>query len=385
MVLLGPSLMDADASQWWALGGRVARGDWMLRPVGDGAWEPLYPWLVGLLRRTSSRPRLVLTCLQAFFWTATMIIASSLSGQIARRAAAPFLAIGTGVFLITSVLWTTTLSPLPLMSFLLVLHLWQVVMLVHRPGLGRALLAAMSIGLLALAVQDTLWLGALDVVYVLASLLWPVPGDRARRLWGTTLIGLALVLIPMLGLRFFSPSEDPTRDWPQTVYNKARAQPKAYARQWADQAQTYWTSVSEDVPLRVKGERVLPEIDNGEGNENELDGDELSWSVSIPIAGEVSRYRLSQYSIANAILAILTLVSVLWMVIRRNTRAAGLWLGLVLVYFQTAGGELGKLGYEDRLITEPLILTIIVVAFSTLLFAPRKSTKPHPDSNRAPS
>ncbi|MEM6469887.1 MAG: hypothetical protein AAF802_10070 [Planctomycetota bacterium] len=357
--------VPGESAQWWELGTRVAQGDWGLRPNGDETWEPLYPWLIGLLQRTTPRPMLVLMCLQTFLWTATMVIVSSLCGQLARRPAAPFLAIGVAIVSLTSLLWATSVSPVSLFAFLLVVHAWQLVMLVHRPSVGRSILAAISLGLLALTNQNACWLGLIDFVFIVASLVWPMPGDRVRRLWVTTCVGGLLLFLPIAGVLYLSPSTNPDRTWPMRLYEEVTTKPSLFGKQWALQAAEYWQAESKWIPQQFESEK--------EEAENPSD-----WSINIPYLEEVIRFRLSQFRVANACFALVAAASLVWMMCSRATRPAGIWLTGVLAFFQTLTGYLGEPVFVDRVGVEPLVLTVILVAVSMLAFETKKKQAGQP-------
>ncbi|MEM0925471.1 MAG: hypothetical protein AAGJ83_05490 [Planctomycetota bacterium] len=360
-VLGGLTEVPEAAVDWWELGTRVAQGDWALRPVGDEPWEPLYPWLIGLLQRTCSRPLLALVCLQAFLWTATMIIVSSIVGQLSRRPAAPFLAIAASLTLVTSLVWATAVTPTSLLGFLLVVHLWQVVMFVHRPGPGRAFFAPLSLGLLTLADQNACWLGLIDALYIAVSLVWPIPGDRVRRVWGIACLGGCLLFLPIAGVLFASPSKDPSRTWPISEYQQLRIKPGLYLSGWAKQTLAYWELAS----------AVAPEPVDLAGDPNVTS--EPDWMIKIPLADKLIEYRPSQLRLFNLSVGLVTAAAALSLIVIRATRPAGLWLAAVVMYLQTKTWVVGDMTFTERLRAEPLVFIILLVSISVLAISPPNS------------
>ncbi|WP_145391068.1 ArnT family glycosyltransferase [Stieleria neptunia] len=90
------------------------------------------------------------------------------------------------------------------------------------------------------------------------------------------------------------------------------------------------------------------------------------WGVKVPPVDTALRHRWSNWLAGNTLLMLATLAATMLLIWRRPTRAAGLWLGAILGYFATVTAVLEIPAYRYRMIVEPVVLLVIVLAIVSI-------------------
>ncbi|MEL6105618.1 MAG: hypothetical protein AAFU85_06265 [Planctomycetota bacterium] len=133
----------------------------------------------------------------------------------------------------------------------------------------------------------------------------------------------------------------------------------------------FWRTCATVLPDQVADLEVPPDPSQT------LFAGEAIWGVKVAPIDIALRFRASNSLFANTLVMIAVVVGTILLIGWRKTRAGALWFGLVMIYFGTVTGLLEIPAYRYRMVVEPLMLLVLVSAFSPFLFRTAPDVQTH--------
>jgi hypothetical protein len=145
--------------------------------------------------------------------------------------------------------------------------------------------------------------------------------------------------------------------------------PTTFGKKTARRLVNFWRTRATELPIQVAD--LVPDAELSK----KLFAGQPVWGVKVAPVDTAIRHRWSNWLPGNTFLMFATAAATMLMIWRRPTRAAGLWIAAMLVYFSTVTAVLEIPAYRYRMIIEPLVLLAVAVAITPLLFPPDEPTE----------
>lgn len=174
---LGPAGFYGDSPQYWAMGTQVAAGDWLL--LGSDVYyrTPLYPMFLGVFQYVFGEQALAAVVVtQHLLMLAANLLVALICWQTTRNRTATLLAYGLSVLCLTRSSFCNGIITEPLFTFLLTATVWSLSCYHRRPSTRWSAAFAILLGLTIMVrpVPKLLWLPLAAVCFLHAT-RW---GDR---------------------------------------------------------------------------------------------------------------------------------------------------------------------------------------------------------------
>ena len=432
LLLAGPGALELDSLEYWNLSSQVLGGDvWMLEhPIAYRT--PIYPWLLALIRLVAGTSAMAaVVCAQGCLLVATVWMAGSLAVTISRRESARVWTLVASLLAVSSITYGRAVLTEVLFAFLLMLHLVCQAAHAQRGSWAGGIASAGSLALCILTrpIAMLLWIADLALLLmlkrarigqlmvmglVLLAMLAPwvlrnqhlfgkpaLTEFMGRNLWIVTFQGQA-------GAGLDLPSGPATREfrlriasllnsdqwrltWSvsnalvQSGLNDAEAdramlavcrqaiaeRPAHFAERAVRRIGNFWRCVPSHLPQSTDDPQLL--------------AGQRGWHFPTAKAEWLEKSRLSRWVWVNSIVAVTTVLSLVVLVWCAETRAWGLWCGLVLLYFSTITGLLEIPNYRYRMVVEPLMATVVGAACALCSTKPAASCVESVEETRATS
>lgn len=428
VIALGPAPLEMDALGYWQLSTLVINGDWLMLGEPIAYRTPLYPWFLAIVRWLAGELALPLVIgIQAGMLVASYWLAAGIARRVTGRAIAAPTTLLISLPAISGTVYAATVLTEALFVFLLMLHLSAVLKYREqrqRDGAGTqphtVVLMAVTFAatLLTRPIVLGLWiphlafvcwnwrrdtrstvsrtvtdaLTAAAIVLVLTA-PWMARNYRlfgepflteflGRNLWIVTFqdgsgAGLDLPASPVANELRQRIEPVPAAQWRETWPVSRALVASGLTDPQADRLmkRVALAAIEQDpLPFAYKAFRRtvnfwrcavtdLPSLGSAAGDYR----DQQFWSVELPTVRWLIEQRCSRHVWFNTFITAVIAAAVLVTVYTPSTRAAGIWLGLILVYFGVVTGFLEIPNYRYRMVVEPIAAAIVGSAVVLLL------------------
>ena len=150
--------------------------------------------------------------------------------------------------------------------------------------------------------------------------------------------------------------------------------PQAFGKKTCRRLVNFWRTRATELPRQVADLEPDDPKAAAQLSADSFAGEPI-WGVKVAPVDTAIRHRWSNWLTGNTFLMLATAISTMLLIVKRSTRATGLWLGAVLGYFMTVTAVLEIPAYRYRMIVEPVVLLVIALAGGSL-FGPIHSPAP---------
>jgi hypothetical protein len=159
---------------------------------------------------------------------------------------------------------------------------------------------------------------------------------------------------------------DPAADrlMKQVALDAIAASPQPVAKKTARRFVNFWRTRATELPQQF-ADLNNAQVDAGQVAKKLYAGQAI-WGRPIEPLETARRYRFSNWLTGNTLTMLLTAIAVLRLILFRQTRATGIWLGGILFYFAAVTAVLEIPAYRYRMIVEPVMLLTVAAAFVPL-------------------
>lgn len=429
VLAIGPASIELDAKSYWQLSDLVIDGDLFMLGNPIAYRTPIYPWFLAVVQFVFGTGALgAIVVLQALMAVATIWIAGKIAAELTQSDWAMPLTILVALPALSAVTYSATVLTETLFTALLMLNLWSTLMYVRTPTLGRAAICGVTYALAMLTRPVMMHLWVAHVVFVLAVRKRTETGPQSGRIslgkqWshiGVAALTVAILISPWLlrnqhlfGSPFlteflgrniwivtFQDGSGAGLDLPATVDAaelKRRLVGSDAAEQWRStwpvsralvasglndpEADQLMKQVSIDAihsgpgPFAYKAVRRtanfwrcavtdLPVQGSGDG---QYQGQRF-WSFDLAAVAWAIDHRLSRRVWFNTLVTTIIGFAVMILILHRDTRWSGVWVGLILSYFAAVTGLVEIPNYRYRMILEPLAAAAVGGALARIAF-----------------
>ncbi|MCA9137303.1 MAG: glycosyltransferase family 39 protein [Planctomycetales bacterium] len=148
----------------------------------------------------------------------------------------------------------------------------------------------------------------------------------------------------------------------QIAADAIKGAPITFGKKTLRRCVNFWRTPATELPSQVA------DLDPVTLESGDLFAGQPTWGVKVAPVDTFLRYRCSNWLAGNTLLMMLAAASTMLMLWRRRTRAVGLLLAAILVYFSTVTAVLEIPAYRYRMIVEPIVLLVIALAIAPSLF-----------------
>ncbi len=169
---LGPGAFVGDSTQYWALGEQVAAGDWLLLASDVDYRTPLYPMFLGLFQRAFDEDAMMaVVIVQHLLMMGTSLLVALACWQTTRIRVATLVAYGLSVACLTRAWFANTILTEPLFAFFLTATVCALTAYHRRPSFRASGAFALLLGLTVMVrpVPKLLWLPLVALFFLNAS------------------------------------------------------------------------------------------------------------------------------------------------------------------------------------------------------------------------
>jgi len=416
----GPTVLENDASGYWEWGGRVADGDWLQVEGAVNFRGPLYPAFLGLCQWAfDSEALLAVAVLQHLLQMVTGLMTAAISWAITRNRLVVLAAYGMSVLCVTRPWYANVVLTETLFLFVMTAAVGGLVVYHLRPSTaGAAAFAALlGVAILTRPVPKLLWL-PLAITFFLHV---QNRSDLRRILKHVAVAGVVLfgVLAPW-SIRNRLIFEDaavakvpPINKWVVCFHAQSAADLPIPDTAAGDQLRAVLPDIDRNDALRRDGYEVLRRLEDAGLSERERDDlvtavcldaieehpltfggktikrfvnfwrcavkeypfystyargpaadyeGQRTWRIE-PVAGwyeQVLHRSPSSHFHWLELDSLLCGLGTLLLVIRRRTRAIGLSLAIIFVYFAAVTAALEVENYRYRMVIDPCIIVATV-------------------------